>query len=270
MNLHIKLTIFLLFVAINSIAQVSPGAKQIALAHSDVSFANDPFSVFNNSALIAKSKIREIGVFYSPSPFGEKAMSNAFASYIEPTSIGNFSAGFSIYGFDLYKETQFAFGYGNNINNNLAFGGTLIYKNVNIKNYGSKGNIFLNLGGAATLNEEIGFGFYVENVTHSTLSKDEDQVPTVFWGGLHYHPLTDFVITSSLRKEIGYNVSLRLGAEYSPIEFLNLRIGVQNEPNIFHGGFGVKYNFIQFDYAISSHNDLGLTHQFALLFRLPK
>ncbi|MEW6003807.1 MAG: hypothetical protein AB1695_00680 [Stygiobacter sp.] len=270
MNSHLKLTIILLLIAIDGFAQVSPGAKQIALAHSDVSFSNDAFSLFNNSALIASSKNREFGFFYSPSPFGEKSMSNAFASYIEPTSIGNFSAGFSIYGFELYKETQFALGYGKNINNNFSFGGTLIYKNVNIKNYGSKGNVLLNLGGKAKLNEQLGFGFYIENATHSTISKDDNQVPTVFWGGLHYRPINDFVFSSALRKEIGYNVSLRFGAEYTLINFLKLRIGVQNEPSIFHGGFGVIYNFIQFDYAFSSHNDLGLTHQFGILIRLQK
>jgi len=265
-----NLMIFLLIGAIESFAQIGPGAKQIALAHSDISYSSDAFSIFNNSALLAINTNREFGIFYSPSPFGEKAMSNAFASYIEPTSFGNFSAGFSIYGFELYKETQFAFGYGKKLNNNFSFGGTLFYKNINIKNYGSKGNVFLNVGGIAKLNEQIGFGFAIENITRSTISKDDDQIPTVFWGGVHFHPVKDFVFSSSLRKELGYNVSLRFGAEYSIVEFLRLRFGVQNEPSLYNGGFGIVYDFLQVDYAISSHNDLGLTHQFGLLIRLPK
>lgn len=270
MKSHLKLVIILLIINIECFAQISPGAKQIALAHSDVSYSSDAFSLFNNSALIAKSSNRELGFFYSPSPFGEKAMSNTFASYIEPTSVGNFSVGFSIYGFELYKETQFALGYGKNINNNFSVGGTLIYKNINIKNYGSKGNLLLNIGSTAKLNEQLGFGFYIENITHSTISKDDDQIPTIFWGGLHFKPINNFVLTSALRKELGYDVSLRFGAEYTIIEFLKLRFGVQNEPNIFHGGIGINYNFVQFDYAISSHYDLGLTHQFGLIIRLPK
>ncbi|MCX7875735.1 MAG: hypothetical protein N2321_06130 [Melioribacteraceae bacterium] len=265
-----NLMIFLLIGAIECFSQIHPGAKQISIAHSDVSFSNDPFSIFNNSALISKSKEREIGFFYSPSPFGEKAMSNAFAAYIEPTSLGNFSVGYSIYGFELYKETQFAFGYGRKLSNNFSVGGSFIYKNINIKNYGTKGNIFFNIGSIANINEQIGFGFYIENITHSTISKDKDQVPTVFWGGLHYQPVKDFIFTSSLRKELNYNVSLRFGAEYSLIDFVKLRFGIQNEPNIFNGGVGIFYNFVQFDYAISSHQDLGLTHQFSLIFRLPK
>jgi hypothetical protein len=265
-----NLMIFLLIGAIECFAQIGPGAKQIALAHSDISYSSDAFSIFNNSALLAINSNREFGIFYSPSPFGEKAMSNAFASYIEPTSFGNFSAGFSIYGFELYKETQFAFGYGKKLNNNFSFGGTLFYKNINIKNYGSKGNVFLNVGGIAKLNEQIGFGFAIENITRSTISKDDDQIPTVFWGGVHFHPVKDFVFSSSLRKELGYNVSLRFGAEYSIVEFLRLRFGVQNEPSLYNGGFGIVYDFLQVDYAISSHNDLGLTHQFGLLIRLPK
>lgn len=270
MKSHLKIMIILLINALTCFGQINPGAKDISLAHSNISYSQDPFSIFNNSALLSLNTNREVGFFYSPSPFGEKAMSNAFASYVEPTSIGNFGLGFSVYGFELYKETQFALAYGKKLNNNFSFGGTLFYKNINIKNYGSKGNAFLNLGAVATLNKEIGFGFYIENITRSTVSNESDQIPTVFWSGFHYKPLEDFIFTSALRKEIGYNLSLRFGAEYTLIDFLKLRFGVQNEPSIYHGGVGIIYNILQFDYAISSHNDLGLTHQFGLVVRIPK
>jgi hypothetical protein len=49
-----------------------------------------------------------------------------------------------------------------------------------------------------------------------------------------------------------------------------LRFGAHNEPNIYSGGFGVIYQFLQFDYAVTSHPDLDLTHQFGLILRFAK
>lgn len=54
------------------------------------------------------------------------------------------------------------------------------------------------------------------------------------------------------------------------MDFLILRIGVSSEPDTYSGGFGIVYNFIQADYAVSSHPDLGLTHQFGLIVRFNK
>src|SRR3989339_9603 len=270
MNHLFKTLILLLLFVLQSFAQINPGARQIALAHSDASYSNDVFQIFNNPAGLALAKNREVGMYYSPAPFDTKEMANAFAAYCEPTPYGTFSAGFSIYGFELYKETQFALGYGRKVTENFFVGGTAIYKNLTIKNYGSKGTLLFNLGGIATLNEQIGFGFAVENITRSTLSSETGQLPTVLWGGLHLKVVKEFTFSAALRKEVGYNPSIRIGAEYSMLDFIRLRLGAQNEPNIFSGGFGFIYQFLQVDYAVFKHPDLDLTHQFGLILRFAK
>lgn len=267
---HPIITIILLAITIQSFGQTNPGARQVALAHSDFSYSNDVFQLFNNPAGLALTKSREIGMYYSPAPYGTKELSNAFAAYSEPTPYGTFSAGFSIYGFELYKETQFAIGYGRKILNNFFIGGTAIYKNLAIKNYGTKGTLLLNLGGIANLNEQIGFGFAIDNITRSTLSEESGQLPTVFWGGLHLKVIKEFTFSAALSKEVGFDTSLRIGAEYSMLDFIRLRFGAHNEPNIYSGGFGVIYQFLQFDYAVTSHPDLDLTHQFGLILRFAK
>lgn len=267
---HLKLLIILLIITSVSFSQINPGARQIALAHSNISSNSDVFELFNNPAGVGLIQNREIGLFYSPSPFGEKSMSTGYAAYIEPTIYGNFSAGFSIYGFELYKETQFAVAYGKNISRSFTVGGTAIYKNVSIKNYGSDGALLLNVGGIINLTNQFGFGFAVENLTRSSISEDDDQIPTVFWGGIHLNLIEDFSFSSSIRKEIGYDPSLRIGAEYTMLDFIKLRFGAQNKPSIYSGGFGVIYQFVQVDYAVFSHPDLGLTHQFGLIISFKK
>jgi hypothetical protein len=260
----------LLVITSISFGQELPGARQISLSHSDISYSGDSFTLFNNPAGLALIKQREVGLYYSPSPFGVSEMANAYGAYAEPTIYGTFSAGFSIYGFELYKQTQIALGYARKIYDNFYIGGTAIYQNLSIKNYGSKGTLFLNIGGIGNITEQLGFGFAVENITRSTVSEDANQIPTVFWGGLHLKVIKEFIFSAAVSKEMGYNPSIRLGAEYSMLDFIRLRFGTHNEPNSFTGGFGVIYQFLQVDYAVSSHPDLGLTHQFGLIVRFTK
>jgi hypothetical protein len=262
--------LFLLAASPLSFGQFNPGARQVALAHSDLSYSSDSFSLFNNPAGLALAQSREIDLYYSPAPFGLTEMSNAYGAYSEPTNIGTFSAGFSIYGFELYKQTQVALGFGRKIYQNLFVGGTAIYQNISIKNYGSKGVLFLNLGGIANITNQLGFGFAVENLTRATVSDEANQIPTVFWGGLHLKVVKEFTFSAALSKEIGYNPSIRLGAEYSILDFIQLRFGTHSEPNTFSGGFGILYQFLQVDYSVAKHPDLGLYQQFGLIMRFSK
>ncbi len=270
MNRLLKILLLLLFISVESCAIDSPGARQAALSLSNISSNNDLFSVFNNPAGLGLVKKSEIGFFYSPAPFDVKELSNAYAVFCEPTSYGSFSGGLSIYGFELYKETKFIFGYSNKIGENFIVGGAAIYKNISIKNYGTKGVLSFNFGGIANVTEQIGLGFVIENATRSTLGNESNQIPTIFIGGVHFKPNKDFTFSGAIKKELGFNPSIRLGTEYSMLDFIQFRFGASNEPNNYSGGFGIVFQFLQIDYAITSHTDLGLTHQFGSIIRFGK
>ncbi len=257
----------LLFLSGNCFTQTDAGARQVALAHSDVSYPADVFSLFTNPAGLAYLNSREVGLFYSPAPFDVKELSSTYAAYCEPTSFGSLAAGFSVYGFDLYKETRLTAGYGKKISNIIFAGLSTIYHNVSIKNYGSRGVLVFNIGAIARLNDQIGIGFIIENISRATIGNESNQIPSVLWLGTDLKLIKEFSFTAAIRKEIGFSPSLRIGTEYSIVDFLKLRVGVSNEPNSYSGGLGIIYYFVQADYAISSHSDLGLTHQFGLIIR---
>lgn len=270
MGKQIKILLILLIISLECFGQINPGARQVALAHSDVAISDDVFALFNNPAGLSFLSKREIGFFYSPAPYGLKELSNGFAVYCEPTSYGSFSAGFMIYGFELYKETKISLGYARQITKEFAVGISGVYKNISIKNYGSKGVITFNAGVTAKITKQIRFGFSAENITRSTVSDEENQLPVIFRCGFNFRLIKDFSFNIAAQKELGYNLSLRFGTEYAILEFLQLRIGVANEPNIYSGGFGIRYQFFQVDYAVNSHPDLGLTHQFGLIIYFSK
>jgi hypothetical protein len=259
--------IFILLFQPESSAQITPGARQVSLSHSDIALSNDVFSIFNNPAGLAQMNWREIGIYYSFAPFGVKELANGFASYHEPTSLGSFGAGFMTYGFELYRENKFAISYANNFSNRLFFGITAIYQSLSIQNYGNDYAINFIFGGMYYLQNNLRLGFSIENPTRSTYGDEDNQIPIVFNSGLSYDLIDELSINFAVQKEIDYNASVRMGIEYLIIKYLNLRIGINNEPSTFSAGIGINYSFIQLDYATFTHQDLGLTHQAGLIIQ---
>ncbi|OGU55098.1 MAG: hypothetical protein A2V66_13580, partial [Ignavibacteria bacterium RBG_13_36_8] len=195
----------------------------MALSHSDIAQSNDVFSIFNNPAGLAQMNWREIGIYYSPAPFGINELANGFAAYHEPTDLGSFALGFMTYGFDLYRENKFALSYSNRLFEDFFLGITALYQTISIQNYGNDGTLNFLLGGLAYLNRNLRFGFSIHNITRSTYGKEKNQIPTTYSSGLSYDLNDDVTINISLQKELEFPVSVNFGIEYLPIKYLNLR-----------------------------------------------
>ncbi len=246
-------------------AQVNPGARQVGTSHSGVALSNDVFSVFNNPSGTAQYNWREIGVYYSPSPYGLTELANGCAVYSEPFSFGTFSAGFRIYGYELYRETNFTISFSRKIADNYFIGASVVYNNLKIENYGSDGTFTFDVGGLGYITSNLRAGFSVKNLTHSTYGNSSEQIPMVFDFGLSYDVINEFTINAAVQKEIDFKPSVRVGVEYLIIKYLALRAGFMNEPNSFSAGIGINYSLFQIDYSIFTHTDLGLTHQVGVL-----
>lgn len=254
---------FLIFININ-FAQLKPCARQAALSFSDYASSNNIFAIFYNPAGLSYFSNNYAGFSYIPSPFGLKELSTAYLSLVYPFKSGTFGAGVMIYGFELYKETQFAFCYSKSLSNNFSIGITSIYKNLSIKNYGTKGYFIFNAGSTVRLTDNFNLGFSIENFLRTSIRKEDNQFPVILSSGIYYKPVEALNIFASIIKELNYNFSFRSGIEYELLNFLTLRIGTMNQPEEFSGGFGFVYKFISLDYAALSHPDLGITHTFGL------
>ncbi len=263
LNIYIFIFLLLLLLFNSAYSQFSPGAKQISLVHSDIASNNNAFSLFNNPAGISQIKQREIGIYYSPSPFGIKELANGFGGYCEPTSFGNFSIGAMVYGFELYKENQFIFGYASEIIDNIHFGVTVNYYNLTIKNYGNSTSINLALGAIFQFQNNFSIGFVLRNPFRESTEYQATQ--TNFSCGISYKVINNTTINLAVVKEIDFPFSIRAGFEYPLADIFYLRIGVQNEPDLYSGGIGINYSIFRINYAITSHHALGMTNQFDLI-----
>lgn len=260
----------LLLCSVNSYPQYNPGARQISLANSDVALSNDVFSLFNNPAGLSQMNWREVGIYYSPAPFGLKELANGFVSYHEPTTFGSIALGGMTYGFELYRETRVVLGYSYNYENKFFAGAAVNFHNVSIEGYGNEATFFLNLGGLVYLTDIIRWGFSVFNINRATVSEFDDQLPVIFNSGFSVDVIEDFSFNAAIEKDLNYKPSLLFGMDYDIIEYLSLRTGYSNEPARFSAGVGINYSIFSLDYAIFTHQDLGLTHQAGIIISFGK
>ena len=261
----VLLLTFLFCFTINLFAQFSPGAKQISLSHSDVATANDVFALFSNPSGLSQLNWREVGIYYSPAPFGLSELANGYVAYIEPFSFGSVALGGMTYGFELYRESKISLGYSYNYDNKFFAGGVINYHSYSIQKYGSKGVFYFNLGGLAYITNDIRWGFAIENINRATLASEDDQIPMVFSTGFSYDVINTFTLNLALEKDIRYRPSVKLGIDYDIIQYISLRAGIANEPSTFSAGVGINYSIFNLDYALIKHPDLGLTHQAGII-----
>ena len=198
-----SITIIIIYLlTFSAYSQYNPGAKQISLSNSDVALSNDVFSIFNNPAGLSQMNWREVGIYYSPAPFGLTELSNGFIAYHEPTDIGSFSLSGMTYGFDLFRETRIALGYSYNYINKFFFGTTINYQTVSIKNYGNNGVLYLNLGGLAYIANDLRLGFYLHNINRASYSNTENQIPVVINAGISYDVIDELSLNLAVDKDI--------------------------------------------------------------------
>lgn len=248
-----------LTLSVNS--QYNPGAKQIALSNSDVALSNDVFCLFNNPAGLSQINWREIGIYYSPAPFGLTELANGYVAYLEPFSFGSVALGGMTYGFDLYRESRIQLGYSYNYDNSLFLGTSLNYHTVSIKNYGNDAALYFNFGLLAFIKDNIRVGCSTSNINRAVIGNDKDLIPVVINAGFSIDAYEDLILNVAMEKEIKFNPSFQFGINYNLIEYLELRFGFSNEPSKYSAGIGINYSYFSLDYAMFTHNDLGLTHQ---------
>ena len=247
-------------------SQLPGGAKQIGMANSGLALADDVFSLYSNSAGLAQLPSREFGAFWSPQPFGFSELSSFRFAYTEPLPWFTAALGFTNYGFELYKENQITIALSRNFSNLFFAGISADLSFLTIKNYGTDNTLKLNLSGLYYITDDLRGAFEIRNVTRSTRGTEAGQIPVTYSFGMSYDFNNQFNLSAALEKESGFETSVMGGFSYEPIKYLSLRGGASTIPEKFTAGAGIIYSHFQFDYAIFTHSEFGVTHQFGIIF----
>ncbi len=248
-----------------SYAQILPGGKQIALSHSDIAKSDDVFSIFSNPGGLARIKSIEVGAYYSPSPFGLDELQTSYVGCTVPTNFGVGGIGFMHYGYELYSINEVHAAFGRQYGSKLYYGLSLNYHHVSIENYGSASAILINAGFVSMLSEDISWGSAILNINQGRLGESNETLPSLYTTGFSWNPFNSCYLFLSLQKETGIQPSVNFGYSYSPIDNITLLSGYSTNPAVFSAGFSISYNFLEFDYAMTHHGELGYSHQISLI-----
>lgn len=247
-------------------AQENIGSRPSALK-SYVAVANDIWTIFYNPAGIASLKDREISFSYIPAQFELKELSKKGLVYYEPSLLVKFGLGIEIFGFSLYKETNFKMSLASDFNF-FAFGINLNYNFVSIKDYGSAGALSMDVGAISKPVGFLKFGFVLRNLIAGKIGEAEEKLPKGIEFGIAFLPYDDLIVSAEINKEIYFRESFKYGVEYLLLDFVAIRLGLSNYPTQYSGGVGFRISSFQIDYSINNHQYLGLTHQFTFSAKL--
>lgn len=250
------------------------GARYIALGGSFSALPGSAFSQFHNPALLSMSGSRNVEFFYS-NRYGFSELAQQSFAFSDPVTIQNIGAvglSFFNYGYELYRDMRFKLSFARMLHPNVYYGAAFNYNTLRIKNYGESACFGLDVGLLVAITPDITAGFSTTNLNQPTIGKTEDKLAHTYQAGLAYFYDTSVCLVFDIETSSRSDLNIRSGLEYTPVQFFSMRAGFSTEPSEFSGGFGLHYSTLDFDYAITSHPDLGLTHALTLglsIFRSP-
>jgi hypothetical protein len=236
------------------------GCRSMALGGAGVALKGDAWALFQNPALITAAP-NGGGAWYSPAPFGLSELATGSACFVwQPgaTSVGGYA---SVSGFALYRETSAGVVVAGVLADRIRVGITSSWSNLAVRGYGNDGFLAIDAGAAAELGVGVTIGACITNANQPRLGESiRERLPLAVTVGASLDPGEGLTVIADLRGELRAPVDFRAGIEYTPLRFLALRAGTSTETGLFTCGVGVSIAGVAFDYAMSAHPDLGLTH----------
>lgn len=249
---------FLFIIHINVFTQVG-SARNIALGNTFLSH-DDILSAGQNISKLYTIKGLSVGVS-TQNQFTLKELQRSLFTVGFPVLRGTSALIISHFGFDLYKEIQFAFAYSIQLNPKISIGIKITYHQLYLgENHGSTGSIYPDIAMNYRFSDKIELGLLLNNLTLSKVNSSWEQYwPINFNTGLKYtlnYKVTMFLETSLL---VGQNIRFKYGIEYLAHPLIALRIGVNSYPSSFSIGFGLKLKSISLDFASSYNSIMGFS-----------
>ena len=112
------------------------------------------------------------------------------------------------------------------------------------------------------------FGTHIFNPINGGFKTAEgvQKMPFIFRLGGHYEFYENVLLILETEKTATNPLAIKSGLEFSPVDFLALRVGVSGKPVSYTAGIGFKTGKITTDIAFGYHGNLGITPSFSIQF----
>lgn len=238
------------------------GARANGLANATVAVP-DAFSIFANPACLSGLSGQVLGV-YADQRYNIAGLNTFSAVYTIAYKSARLGTGVARYGDELLNQTrgELAFAYKIRM---VSLGGGLGYQQLLVSELGMAKSVTFQFGGVAEITPKLTYGASVYNLARAKIV-NESYYPVVMRMGFAYKANKQVVLMGEAEKTSLQAINMKASLEYSPIEFLRLRTGINTFPSQGFFGIGVKWKSNQLDYACSFHSRLGFVHYIALAF----
>lgn len=242
------------------------GSRSAGMGNASATFS-DVWAVSHNQAGLAKIEKPTVGLHYE-NKFIVKEYGLQSLAFVMPTKSGNFGLSLSYFGYSKYNESKIGLGYGRTLGDKISIGAQIDYLNTYIANeYGSKGTFVGEIGVIAQPMEKLFVGIHVYNPTMSEIATyDNERIPTIFKLGLGYKFSEKLYFAAETEKDVDFDPVFKTGIEYMVLEDFYLRAGLSTNPVQNSFGIGYVLNRLKIDFAFSTHQLLGITPHFTVIY----
>jgi hypothetical protein len=244
------------------------GVKAIGMANAFVAVSDNLWAINYNPAGLTQITSIQSSAFLIPEQFGLPELRTTALTVAMPFSFATVGLKMEKFGFELYEETELGIAAACKLDKSVSIGVNLNSHRLDIIRYGTERNVLLNVGLLAHVADHVNFGFTFNNITGTTIGKQNEKIPQVYSVGASWLPLNDLLFSIEIEKDVCYPASIKAGIEQIVFDALALRAGVANNPSKYSAGMSARYSFVEFGYAGYSHVDLGWTHQIELSFTI--
>jgi hypothetical protein len=252
-----------LFLSLPTFCQLNYGPKITSLGNAGVAL-QDIWSAQSNQAGLAGLERLQISVAYE-NKFGVKDLSTKSAVFALPFKNYVIAASFTSYGVESFAETKTGLSLAKNFGNKLYLAVNANYHQIKITNYGNANSFSVEAGIQYKVMSNLWLASHIANPNQSKFNENNDQIiPAHIQFGANYRLSKQLMICGEIEKIVDGDVDFKTGIEYKIIDFLSLRGGISVNTFKQYAGFGLIYQKIEFDFAVSSHPVLGYSPQISL------
>jgi hypothetical protein len=260
-----------------------PSPKATAMGGAGTAVNSDVWASYYNPANLSAIDRIEVGTSYLRL-FNLTFFKNFFGAvaYPLPQNYGVVSFSMQYFGVDyegkkLNGEYTFALSHGfyllRDIHSSLAAGYSIkayywdLGESQQFGDLGSSTTLGVDVGLQASIYSRTYLGVYFLNINAPLVGADiKHDLPQRVVIGIAYQPYDGVTTSLDFNRLIGAeDMQLWGGAEFNVFRNLFLRFGGTTNPNRFSAGLGIQYAQFKIDYALLTHNELGITHQFGLI-----
>ncbi|WPP51411.1 hypothetical protein [Catalinimonas niigatensis] len=270
-NFLLLLMFFFLFHSETLYAQHLPiGAEAAGLGHTTVTLKGR-MSVFGNAAGLSTVRNKEILAGYDSRYGFLEGLSTISAAYLHPFNKATLALSLSRFGDDLFSQHKLSLSYGHQIDH-FSIGMRVSQHQYHMEGTDTRFATVVDMGGIAQILPKLSFGMSISNLNQAVVSHETgEKIPTVLSTGFCFRPDEKLQTLMEVSYALEERPLLKAGIAYQAVKNLTFRSGANtSRTGQFFLGLGLAHSIVEVDYALETHNVLGISQQLNVTYKIRK